>query len=85
MWPAFSIDDQPAKMTRCLGWASHYFFPGNVEDELTKCRYRQCDFGASCVLFYCFDFDFTVNFFEVCFVILKCCLYDHLDVKSDTT
>jgi hypothetical protein len=25
-WPAFSISDQPANHTRCLGWAEHYFY-----------------------------------------------------------
>ena len=38
VWPSFSIADQPANKTRCLGWASHYFFPGNIETELSKCR-----------------------------------------------
>ena len=36
-WPAFSIADQPANHTRCLGWSEHYFYPGGINTDLGGC------------------------------------------------
>eukprot|EP00037_Helgoeca_nana_P024134 m.255082 g.255082 ORF g.255082 m.255082 type:complete len:849 (+) comp26544_c0_seq1:10-2556(+) len=38
VWPSFSIADQPANRTRCIGWAEHYFFPGQTEVSLSGCN-----------------------------------------------
>lgn len=38
IWPAFSIADVAANSTRCMGWASHYFFPGTINTDLTDCE-----------------------------------------------
>ena len=37
IWPSFSLENQPANGTRCLGWSAHYFFPGNIETDINKC------------------------------------------------
>ena len=37
VWPEFSIADQPANHTRCLGWSEHYFYPGGIETDLPGC------------------------------------------------
>jgi len=36
-WPLFSIQDQPANHTRCLGWSEHYFYPGGIQVDLGGC------------------------------------------------
>ena len=54
VWPLFTIQDQPANHTRCLGWSEHYFYPGTIQVDLGECSSgaNSALISADCVLFW---------------------------------